>query len=134
MRETTKNHLAPSKAPTVFLSSFIHLTAITFAPLQGCPEASYIQLVSGCLDAASKHQVLQPPGSSAKTAAGDQMKQTAIPIVSAGIPSLLQNVCPRQEPNFLPLGPALNKFFLPSVCVGMFLAPRICSNIASFRR
>lgn len=71
MPETTKNGLTLSKLLTVFLSSFIHLTTITFILLQGCPGAPYIQLVSGWLDAASKHEVLQPPGSSAKTAAGD---------------------------------------------------------------
>lgn len=84
--------------------------------LQGCPEASHIQFVSGCLEAASKHEVLQPPGNLAKTAAGEEIKGTAIPVVSAGILSLLQKcACPRQEPNLLSLGPALNKSFLSSV-------------------
>lgn len=69
MPETTKNHRA-----AVFLCGFLHLATITFTLLQGCPEAFYIWLESGYLEAASKHQVLQPPENLAKTAPGEEIK------------------------------------------------------------
>ena len=81
MPETTKNQLALSKLPTVFLCGFIHLATMTFTLLQGCPEAFSSLLVSRCLEAASKHQVLQPPENLAKTASGEEIKGKAAAVV-----------------------------------------------------
>lgn len=116
MPETTKIHLAASKLPTVFLCGFLHLATITFTLLQGCPEAFYIWLESGFLEAASKHQVLQPPENLAKTAPGEEIKgdSSARSKVLEFYP-FSKNVQALAGTNLLPLGPALNKSFLSSV-------------------